>query len=228
MTDRANRPFVFPRWANFVLPALLLGGAAGTPYLLLLVGLAGAPSTTDVGYQPVQPIPYSHQLHVDQLGMDCRYCHTTVENAAFAAIPDSSTCLNCHAMIRADSPMLQTLYATFRDGMPVPWTKVHDLPDYAYFNHAAHINKGVGCAECHGRVDQMGPEGVAQVEALSMGWCLDCHRNPAPRLRPLDQVTNMYWQVGKTPEERAEIGKKLLTDLDIKSHRMSDCSTCHR
>jgi hypothetical protein len=132
-------------------------------------------------------------------------------------------------MIRTESPMLQTLYATFRDGMPVPWTKVHDLPDYAFFNHAAHINKGVGCAECHGRVDQMGPEGVAQVETLSMGWCLDCHRNPAPRLRPLDQVTNMYWQVGKTPQERAKIGEELLKKFEIKSHlAMSDCSTCHR
>jgi hypothetical protein len=229
MTDRAKRPFLFPRWANYVVPVLLLAGAAGAPYMMLLLGLGGAPSTTDIGYQPPQPIPYSHQLHVNQLGMDCRYCHTTVETAAFAAIPDSATCMNCHSMIRTTSPNLQALYATFKDGMSIPWTKVHDLPDYAYFNHSAHINKGVGCVECHGRVDQMGAEGVFQKEELSMGWCLSCHRDPAPRLRPRDQVTNMFWHLDKSPEDRAKIGAELVKTLSIKSPQaMSDCSVCHR
>ena len=246
-----SRLFTFPRWANYVVPALLIAGAAGTPYLLLLVGLAGAPTTTDVGYQPHQPVPYSHELHVDQLGLDCRYCHTTVEGAAFAAIPSTNICMNCHATIHTASPNLEAMYSSFRDGLAIEWTKVHDLPDYAYFNHSAHVNKGVSCVECHGRVDHMGPEGVYQKEPLSMGWCLSCHRDPAPHLRPRDQVTNLLWglkltedqiaqlqtlgveglQVGGalTDNQRRQIGQALIKTHQIKNpQQLSDCSACHR
>jgi hypothetical protein len=244
---------VFPRWANYIVPLLLLGVFAGVPFQFILVGFGANPTTTDVGYQPHQPIPYSHELHVTQLGMDCRYCHSTVEKAGFAAIPPSSTCMNCHHAIRKNSDQLKPLYATFKDGMPVEWVKVHDLPDYAYFNHSAHINKGVSCVSCHGRVDRMDGQGVKQVEPLSMGWCLNCHREPAANLRPIDQVTNLMWglnltqleidqiasmglevkdmKVGGqlTAEQRLAIGRKIHEHKNIKTARqLSDCSACHR
>lgn len=250
--------FIFPRWANVVVPLVLIALAGGVPYKVLLVGLIGAPSTTDVGYQPVQPIPYSHELHVNQLGMDCRYCHTTVESSAFAAIPSANLCMNCHHAIRKlnpagePNPKLAALYKAYDTGMPIEWVKVHDLPDYSYFNHSAHINRGVSCVMCHDRVDQMGPEGVLQAKELSMGWCLSCHRNPAPNLRPADQIMNLGWGYGKLTEaeaaeikslgvEDAEAGTKL-TDaqrqkvgqavFDMENIRnplnMSDCSLCHR
>ncbi|QNN24432.1 cytochrome c3 family protein [Planctomycetales bacterium ZRK34] len=224
-----------------------------------MVGLIGAPSTTDVGYQPVQPIPYSHELHVNQLGMDCRYCHTTVETSAFAAIPSANICMNCHHAIRKlnsageANPKLAALYKAYDSGMPIEWVKVHDLPDYSYFNHSAHINRGVSCVSCHDRVDQMGPEGVHQAKELSMGWCLKCHRNPTPNLRPQDQATNLMWGYTMTQQEIDEVASlgvdvagmeagKALTDqqrqkvghavFDMENIRepinMSDCSLCHR
>jgi hypothetical protein len=202
-----------------VLGAILLGILP--LYLVILVWYGASPRTTDVGYAPVQPIPYSHALHAGQLGIDCRYCHNTVEVAAHAAIPPTQTCMNCHAKIRTTSPKLVALRESYTTGMPIPWVKVHDLPDYAYFNHSAHVRRGVGCVECHGRVDKM--EVVYQAQPLSMGWCLDCHRNPEPRLRPVDQVTNMAWQ----PEgDRAELGRKLRAALNLNPSQ--DCSTCHR
>lgn len=246
-------PKIFPKWANYVVPLLLLGALGGIPFKLTLIGLGGNPQTTDVGYQPKQPIPYSHELHVNQLGMDCRYCHSTVEKAAFAAIPPSATCMNCHHAIRKDSEQLKPLYASFKEGKSVEWVKVHDLPDYAFFNHSAHVNKGVGCVMCHGRVDRMGPEGVHQQEPLSMGWCLKCHREPTANLRPINQVTNLMWGLnltrneidqiasmgvstagmtvgGKlTDQQRLAIGAKIHDGKQIKNARqLSDCSACHR
>ncbi len=142
---------------------------------------------TDVGYAPEQPVPYSHALHAGQLGIDCRYCHNTVETAAHAAVPPTQTCMNCHAAIRKESEKLIPVRASYATGMPIPWVRVHDLPDYVYFNHSAHVRRGVGCVSCHGRVDTM--EVVYQAEPLSMGWCLDCHRNPERHLRPVEFVT---------------------------------------
>ena len=249
--NSAHRRFVFPKWANFVVPAALVAFLLGLPYQVLLAGLGLNPTTLNVGYQPEQPIPYSHELHVYELGMDCRYCHTTVEDADFAAIPSSDICMNCHHAIRRNSTELEPLYASFRTGKPIPWKKVHDLGDYAYFNHAAHVNKGVSCVSCHGRVDRMGEEGVYQHESLSMGWCLVCHRNPTPYLRPLDQVANLGWgmnmseqevaqlaqmgveglEVGDTlsSEQRLAVGRIMRDELDIPGRRrMQDCSTCHR
>ncbi len=183
------RQFVFPEWTNALRP-WLAAALLGVPvYLVVLVWLGGSPRTTDVGYAPQQPVPYSHALHVRQLGLDCRYCHNTVEVAATAAIPPTQTCMNCHAKIRAESPKLLPVRESFATGMPVPWVRVHDLPDYVYFNHSAHVNRGVGCVECHGRVDTM--EVVRQVAPLSMGWCLDCHRDPDPHPRPPEEVTSM-------------------------------------
>lgn len=214
---------IFPRWANKTraIGGVLLGIAP--IYLVCLVWYTFSPNTTNVGYAPEQPIPYSHALHAGELGIDCRYCHTTVEDSSFAAIPTTDTCLNCHQRVRKDSPKLAPLFRSAETGGPVRWKKVHDLPDYAFFNHSAHVTKGVGCATCHGRVDTM--ETVYQAEPLSMGWCLDCHRNPDPNLRPLDQITNMGWQ---PPEEENAVayGAKLRAAHGVNPR--TDCSTCHR
>ena len=213
--------FVFPRWANKT--RQLAGVALGvTPvYLIAFVWYGFSPKTTDVGYMPEQPVPYSHALHVGELGLDCRYCHNTVEKAAHAAIPPTQTCMNCHQSVRADSPNLLPVRESFASGDSVPWIKVHDLPDYAYFNHSAHVTRGVGCVSCHGRVDQMVE--VYQHQPLSMSWCLDCHRAPETHLRPPDQVTNMAWSA---PGDPTEYGKALAEQNHIIPP--TDCSTCHR
>jgi len=213
--------FVFPRWANKT--RQLAGVALGvTPvYLTAFIWYGFSPKTTDVGYMPEQPVPYSHALHVGELGLDCRYCHNTVEQAAVAAIPPTQTCMNCHERVRTDSKNLLPIRASFENHEAVPWIKVHDLPDYAYFNHSAHVTRGVGCVSCHGRVDQMVE--VYQHEPLSMSWCLDCHRNPEPNLRPPAEVTNMNWVA---PGDPVEYGKKLAEQNNIDPP--TDCSTCHR
>jgi len=182
---------IFPRWSNYI----PLGLAAGAPIVLVVAVCAAwywfSPRFTDVGYQPRQPVPFSHARHAGALGMDCRYCHDTVERAAHAAVPPTKTCMNCHVLVLPDSPRLALVRQSWQTGEPLPWTRVHMLPDYARFDHSVHLAAGVGCASCHGRIDQM--QVVKQVEPLSMGWCLSCHRNPWPQLRPPDQVTNMAW-----------------------------------
>lgn len=213
--------FTFPRWANKTrdLAGIVLGGAP--VYLTALIWYGASPKTTDVGYQPKQPVPYSHALHAGELGLDCRYCHTTVEKAAHASIPPTETCMNCHARIHTKSQKLEPVRESWAAGTPVQWVKVHDLPDYAYFNHSAHVTRGVGCAECHGRVDQMAE--VYQKEPLSMGWCLDCHRAPESHLRPPELVTKMDW---KQPDNDPDYGKRLREAGNL--NPPTDCSTCHR
>jgi len=228
----------FPRWANYLLPLILLTVVGGALYVPAVVTLAFSPLATDIGYAPDQPVPYSHALHVGQLGMDCRYCHTTVENAGFAAVPPTQTCMNCHTNIKPESLKLAGVQESWKTGKPVEWVKIHDLPDYSYFNHSAHVNKGVGCNTCHGRVDQM--EVVYQDKPLNMAWCLDCHRQPEKFLRPADQVTNMTWSPldhemvqakGITDPHKAqlELGNYLKDQYKIKGEEfMTSCSTCHR
>lgn len=218
---QARGHFVFPKWTNFarILIALTLVGAP--PYLVFLVATAASPQTTDVGYAPEQPVPYSHRLHVGELGIDCRYCHTTVENAAFAAIPPTQTCMNCHALVRKESPKLEPVRRSFESGMPIPWVKVHDLPDYVSFDHSAHVTRGVSCISCHGRVDKM--DVVRQVEPLSMSWCLDCHRNPDPNLRDPSRVTDLAWKPEGDP---ALHGRAVRESRDL--NPSEDCTTCHR
>ena len=177
-----------------------------------------APSHTDVGYQPIQPINYSHKLHAGTMGMDCRYCHQGVEKGPHANVPATETCMNCHKSVKKKSPQIMKLANYHNEGQPVPWIKVHMLPDYAYFNHAAHVNAGVGCASCHGNIHQQ--EIVRQSEPLSMGWCLRCHRNPAPHLRPLDKVTDMDFV--PDPEQ----GKIFAKERNINPPQ--HCSGCHR
>jgi hypothetical protein len=189
--------------------------------LVVLIAYAFSAENLNVGYAPEQPIPFSHALHAGELEMDCRYCHSTVERGAMAAIPPTSTCMNCHKSIRTDSPALKPLFESAESGDPVEWIRVHDLPEFAYFNHSAHLSAGVSCVECHGRVDQM--EVVRQEEPLSMGWCLECHREPETRLRPREFVTDLGWE---TDEDRFELGKMLMEKNNI--HPRQDCTTCHR
>jgi hypothetical protein len=185
-----------------------------------------SPEYTDVGYRPRQPVPYSHKLHAGDIGLDCRYCHNTVERAAKAAIPPTATCMNCHKLVKSTltgpyQKRIEKVVESFETGKPIEWVRVHMLPDYAYFNHSAHVAAGVGCSSCHGRVDHM--DVVEQVQPLSMGWCLDCHRNPEPHLRPLDQVTNMAWDPEAFAYNAAEDPQRT-RQVDPPLH----CSGCHR
>ncbi|MCC6125097.1 MAG: cytochrome c3 family protein [Pirellulales bacterium] len=213
--------FRFPPWLDRTRP---LAGAllAIVPiYLIGLIYFAGSPVTTDVLYSPVQPVAYSHAQHAGELGIDCRYCHNTVENAAFAAIPPTATCMNCHKLIGAKSDKLLKVRESDATGDPIHWIKVHDLPDYVYFNHSAHVTRGVSCVECHGRVDRM--EQITQVERLSMGWCIECHRDPAPHLRPQEYITKLDWVPN---EDRRRLGEEIRKKNNI--NPSTDCSTCHR
>lgn len=211
---------LFPRSLNF-LPLALAVGAGG-----LGAGATGAiwyyfsPKNLQVGYQPTQPIPYSHKLHAGQLGIDCRYCHANVERSQEAMIPPTQTCMGCHAVVKPDSPKLAPLHDAWKSGQPVPWVRVHKLPDHVYFDHSVHLANGVGCVTCHGRIDQ---EEVVRLEApLAMGWCLECHRDPAPNRRPVAEVTNMKWTAPRDPRAlAAQLG-------DRPVHPPTDCSGCHR
>ncbi|MCL4211370.1 MAG: cytochrome c3 family protein [Phycisphaeraceae bacterium] len=215
--------FVFPKWTNALLPMIGVGVLAAPLYAVGMVWFGFSPLTTDVGYAPEQPVPFSHKVHAGDLGIDCRYCHNTVDRAAKAAIPPTQTCMNCHVGIRPESQRLAPVRQSFEDGTPVLWRRVHDEPDYVYFNHAAHVNRGVSCVECHGRVDKM--EVVYQYASLSMGWCLECHRNPDLRLREPKDVFNLGLNVGDDVA-RAELGRMIRERHAIDPS--TDCSTCHR
>jgi hypothetical protein len=224
MAEQKKR-FIFPRWANFALPMIVIMVIGGGIYVPVLFGFGAAPETLAVGYAPTQPVPYSHALHVGQLGLDCRYCHTGVEKAAFANLPATETCMNCHTHIRTTSAKLEPIRKSWATGKPVEWTRVHDLADYVYFNHSAHVNHGVGCVTCHGQVDRM--DVITQVAPLSMGWCLDCHKQPEKFLRPNDQVTNLHYK--PAGGDQMTVGLKLKEQYKIRDrHFMTSCSTCHR
>ena len=180
-----------------------------------------SPKYTDVGYRPVQPVPFSHKMHAGDLGMDCRYCHSMVEESPMANVPPTQTCINCHKIVKRTSDKLKVVQESFATGTPIEWVRVHNLPDYVYFSHAAHLNAGVGCVSCHGNVRQM--EVVEQKQPLSMSWCLDCHRNPDNHLRPRAELTNMDWT---PPKNQASFAKKQRADRKIAPSE--DCSTCHR
>lgn len=168
-----------------------------------------------------QPIMFSHAHHVNGLGIDCRYCHSSVETSATAGIPPTHTCMTCHSQVWTEAPILEPVRESYRTDVPMEWIRVHDLPDFAYFNHSIHVKKGVGCATCHGRVDQMPL--MRQKATLYMEWCLECHRNPEQYVRPREQVFNMDWQ----PDgDRTELGRQLVREYNIQAP--TDCSTCHR
>jgi hypothetical protein len=176
---------------------------------------------TDVGVAPGQPVPFSHKHHVGDDGIDCRYCHTSVETSSFAGIPPTETCMGCHSQIWANAELLEPVRASLRTGKSLEWARVHDLPDFVYFNHSIHINKGIGCSTCHGRVDQMPL--TYKVNTLYMQWCIGCHRNPAQFVRPRDQVFNIAYQY---PDNQLELGIRLVKEYKIQS--LTDCVTCHR
>src|SRR5213079_2018673 len=180
-----------------------------------------SPYTTYVGVPFDQPIPFSHKHHVGDDGIDCRYCHTSVETSSFAGIPPTETCMGCHSQIWANVELLEPVRASFRTGKSLEWTRVHDLPDFVYFNHSIHVNKGIGCSTCHGRVDQMPL--TYKVSTLYMQWCIECHRNPAQFVRPRNQVFNIAYQY---PDDQLELGARLVKEYKIQS--LTDCVTCHR
>lgn len=226
----------FPRWTNTLpLKLVVCLGLAGA---VVTAGVAAyfTPKYTRVGYQPSQPIPFSHKIHVGQLGLDCRYCHSFVEESGHSNVPSSSTCWNCHQHVKKGSAKLAPLYksidpnftaedgeTSLYDGKPIPWVRVHKLPDYVYFNHATHVNRGVSCVSCHGKVNEM--DVVHHEEPLSMGWCLECHRAPEKHLRPLEEVFNLDWE----PEEGTDhktIGEELKKKWKIQPPE--HCGACHR
>ena len=181
------------------------------------------PKYARVGYAPVQPVPYSHALHAGQLGIDCRYCHSNVEKSGFANLPTAQTCMNCHGQIKTTSPLLAVVRRSYATGQPVPWVQIHQVPDFVYFNHSIHIARGVSCIECHGPINTM--DTVRHDKPLSMGFCLDCHRDPAPHLRPPGQVTNLDWKAPSAADQLA-MGNKFVHDWKVNPPQ--SCSGCHR
>ncbi len=180
---------LFSKRANALPIVSLVGLGLGSIVVLAAIWYYFSPEFTDVGYAPEQPVAYSHRLHAGQLGMDCRYCHNWVEVSQHANVPPTQTCMNCHNQVQVNSLKLLPVRESWATGRPIEWVKVHHLPDYAHFSHAIHVNNGVGCETCHGRIDEM--EVVQQVSSLSMGWCLECHRQPELYLRPQDKITAM-------------------------------------
>ena len=219
---------IFPKWTNS-LPLVIglvaaLAGAAVVPAVAVYL----TPKYTRAGYQPVQPVPFSHKIHAGQLNVDCRFCHNGVEKSWFANLPGASTCMNCHSLVLKDDPRLQIVRDSAANNTPIPWVQVHKVPDYVYFNHSVHVTRGIGCVECHGRIDQM--DEVRHDKSLSMSFCLSCHRDPAARIRPTDKVTKLDWQWSTNALEAGKLqeseGKKMVAHMKVES--LQSCSACHR
>jgi hypothetical protein len=218
-------PQLFPAKMNVLARISLFG----VPFLLAGLVWGGLVYTqssygTGIAQSVVQPVPFSHQHHVGILGIDCRYCHTTVENSPFAGIPPTKTCMNCHSQIWVGSPMLESVRESYKTGKSLRWHRVYNLPGFVYFDHSIHVQKGVGCSTCHGRVDEM--PFMSQEPTLLMPWCLDCHNNPAQQVRPREQVFNMKYH---QPDNQTELGRKLVKRYKIKDPAsLTSCTTCHR
>jgi len=217
-------PQVFTRRANSMARASIV-------FAWLVLAVMGA-SVWGVWWSPYmtrehlaldQPAPFSHQHHDAGLGIDCRYCHTTVETSSYAGMPSTETCMTCHSQVWTDAPVLEPVRESWRTGQPLRWTRVHDNPDFTFFDHSIHVQKGIGCATCHGRVDQMPL--VWKEHSLWMRWCIDCHENPAKFVRPQEQVFNMAYQ---PPRNQAELGRQLVKAYNIHTGQLTDCSVCHR
>ena len=204
---------------------LKLGGLAalGVIFVALLAWRILIKPHPAVGTPVEQVVPFSHKHHVGDDGIDCRYCHTSVETSAFAGIPPTHTCMTCHSQLFTQEPVLAPVVQSLRSGKPIRWKRIHDLPDFVYFNHGIHVAKGVGCEECHGRVDRMPL--TWRVAPLTMQWCLDCHRNPEMHLRPVEHVFDMGW---KPSEDQRTLGRRLVAAYHIHTSTLTDCSMCHR
>jgi hypothetical protein len=213
---------IFHRSANTIARVSIFGALFAVAALLFLAAQVNrSPWITAAQVAREQPIQFSHERHVAGNGIDCRYCHTSVEESRFAGIPPTRTCMNCHSQIFANSPYLQPVRTSFTTGMPIQWTRVHDLPDFVYFDHSIHVSKGVGCTTCHGQVDRMPL--MWQEHSLQMEWCLDCHKNPERYVRPRDAVFRVDY---RPPPNQAELGARLVAEYHIQ--KLTSCSTCHR
>jgi hypothetical protein len=215
---------LFPPGANTAARASILGG-------ILLVGLllgiadrvSRSPWTTRMSEPREQPVPFSHKHHVGGVGLDCRYCHTSVETSSYAGIPPLQTCMTCHSQLWSEAPMLEPLRKAYREEATLAWVRVNDLPDFVYFNHSIHVHQGVGCTTCHGPVDKMPL--MWQEKPLQMGWCLECHKAPQKFLRPRDQVFNVAYAA---PADQLDLGRALVKDYNVHTEQLTNCSTCHR
>jgi Cytochrome c7 and related cytochrome c len=215
-------PQIFHRSTNTIARVTILGGVGIlTVVSVLLAVVFRADYMTEVRVIREQPVPFSHKHHVSGVGIDCRYCHTSVETSSFAGLPPTSTCMTCHSQIWTGSPMLEPVRASLRTNEPLRWTRVHDLPDFVYFDHSIHLAKGIGCSTCHGRVDQMPI--MWRENSLLMEWCLNCHRQPEQYVRPRSAVFQMDWVA---PRNQLEAGRELVQAYHIR--KLTDCYTCHR
>jgi hypothetical protein len=220
---------IFHRSTNTLSRASIFGAVfflAVAGYALMLINRSSYVTGAQVAIE--QPIPFSHKHHANELGIDCRYCHSFVETAAIAGIPPTKTCMNCHSQIWVDSPTLEPVRASFRTDTSIQWVRVHDLPDFVFFNHVfnhgIHVAKGVGCVTCHGRVDRMNL--MWQENSLQMEWCVNCHRHPENYIRPRDQVFNMDWE--PPGGDQLALGTKLMSEYQIHKEQLTNCSICHR
>ena len=208
---------IFPRSLNYLPLVAAVGVALLGGGVTFGIWYYFSPKNTQVGYAPEQPVPYSHKLHAGELGIDCRYCHANIERSQEAMVPPTQACIGCHAVVKKDSPKLAAVRASWTSGTPVEWVRVHRLADYVYFDHSVHLAAGVGCVSCHGRIDRM--DVVRQDKPLNMGFCLECHRDPKPNLRPKDQITNMTWT--PSAEEAAQFAEATVRGPE-------HCTGCHR
>ncbi len=214
---------IFPKWTNKLPLFVLIGGVLFGGGVVTGVTYYFTPKYTRVGYQPIQPVSFSHKVHAGELGMDCRYCHNMVEESWYSNIPSADTCMKCHSEVLKDDPRLAPVRESAKTGKPIPWVQIHKTPDYVYFNHSVHVTRGISCVKCHGRVDQM--DEVHHAKSMSMAFCLECHRNVHENIRPLDKVTDLAWDGGNdfVPEHQ---GRALEEKLDIRASE--SCSACHR
>jgi hypothetical protein len=213
---------IFHPSMNTISKASMLTLACGI-IALIFVGAAydRSPYITEVGVPIDQPVEFSHEHHVRELGIDCRYCHTSAETSSHAGIPPTHTCMTCHSQIWSTSPMLARVRDSYSTHTPIPWNRVHNVPDFAHFNHSIHINKGIGCSTCHGQINEM-PQ-TWKVHTLRMEWCLDCHRDPARFIRPRDKIYDMSWKQLSSLDE----GTRLLKEHGVRTDNLTNCSICH-
>jgi len=215
---------LFSRSADMWLRVALLVLIGGLAFLFVaFVILSRSSYVTDQGWTVDQPVPFSHEHHAGALQIDCRYCHDSVESSPVAGLPPTHTCMSCHSQLWTGAEMLAPVRQSLAQGEPLRWNRVNKLPDYVFFHHGVHVNAGVGCVECHGQVDTMPL--MRKAEPMTMGWCLSCHRDPAPHLRPRDKVTDMNWQY---QGDRRKLGEALMRKHEIGEGDLTHCYTCHR
>lgn len=215
---------VFPKWSNTLPLKIIVFAAIFVSTVLAGISYYVTPKYGRQGYAPNQPVPFDHNLHVSEVGMDCRFCHDKVDQSDVANIPSASTCMSCHSLVMTDSPLLEPVRASYESGNPVAWKRVHQIPDYVYFSHQAHVNRGVSCLECHGRVNEMVV--VEHAEPQSMGWCLDCHRHPEKVLRPIDEVYDLDWTHPGGTVAQIKDGLRFIEERNITPPQ--SCTGCHR